>query len=101
MMYRFEKTQAGAYAEYVVDNSTEAIVGIAFWRGMRDEELYLVGDRVKLTPDSHGYICCGIYGAKEGKIVDIQRTDDIDWFHIETPDGQDGYCKSSRITIVA
>lgn len=91
----YKNTNFPNYKYIVTDDIYSALVGVA-----ENNNIYLVGDRVKVTDDCYGYISYGISSPGMGIISEIQY-DDTDYFYgVLMDNGEFDYLKSSRISVI-
>lgn len=80
----------------IIKSSTGEPVGVAII-SFGKEDVYRLGDYVKVEDDGRGYICPGIRRPGIGQITEIRR-DDTDHFYGVTMDsGERGTMKYTRI----
>ncbi len=96
VLVKLEDTNISNFKLIVTDDERETPVGVK-----ENERLYLLGDRVKVEGDIMGYICPGINHPGMGTIVKIMRDDTDHFYMILMDNGERGFAKSARITVVA
>ena len=85
--------------KYIVDES-DRLVGVCYNPGNPSfERVYFKGDRVRITGDCHGFICCGIKKPGLGWILDIREDSTDHFFHVVTDNGESGFCKEARLSV--
>lgn len=83
--------------QYIVEDDSTP-VGIVFDLGKDYEHRLMVGDKVKVQGDCHGYICPGVRRNGFGVIERVKRDDTDHWFGVRTEHGEFGFCKAARLT---
>lgn len=79
----------------VIDDGSGLTLGV-----LRNETVYLIGDRVEVTGDVKGYIGGGITKPGLGYITQIERNCTDHYFGVEMDNGEFGFVKSARIEIL-
>lgn len=93
--FRLEETEWANHWLIVSDDEKAIPIGV-IEEACDFENIYLLGDRVKIESDVMGYITPGIRYPGLGEIVEIRR--DIDHYYgVLMDDGEFGYVKSARI----
>ena len=92
--FRYKNTPANSNHWFVIneDNQTIGVV--------ENKTSYLIGDRVKVSTDGHGYIAPGITFPGMGKIVQINEDTTDQYYGVKMDNGQFGFVKSARIRVV-
>ena len=90
-----EDTSIANYKLIVTNDGKATPVGV-----VESRRIVYLGDRVKVSGDSRGYICPGIYRSGLGTIVGIRRDDTDHFFEILMDNGERGTAKGARITVI-
>jgi len=93
------KSTAFCNYKYIIDVH-DNIVGIIADPG-KYARFYMLYDRVRIVPDSHGSICPGIKTPTDyACIIEIVEDSNDHWFRVLCPNGEEGICKPERIKVL-